>query len=80
MKILNFEKAIKCSVIISLLMLFLFGEAKAEISFGDPFERGKLQNLNWKWQNEPPVWDLGETRDNHLFINILDLVQVANHI
>ena len=37
-------------------------------SLGDPFEQGTLQNPNWKWQNEPPVWDLGETRDNHLFI------------
>ena len=37
-------------------------------SLGDPFEKGTLQNPNWKWQNEPPVWDLGETRDNHLFI------------
>ena len=37
-------------------------------SLGDPFEQGTLQNPNWKWQNEPPEWDLGETRDNHLFI------------
>ena len=37
-------------------------------SLGDPFEKGELQNPNWKWQNEPPVWDIGETRDNHLFI------------
>ena len=37
-------------------------------SLGDPFEQGTLQNPNWKWQNKPPVWDLGETRDNHLFI------------
>ena len=27
-------------------------------SFGDPFENGKLQNPNWKWQNEPPDWDI----------------------
>ena len=37
-------------------------------SLGDPFENGTLQNPNWKWQAEPPVWDIGETRDNHLFI------------
>ena len=37
-------------------------------SLGDPFEQGTLQNPNWKWQDEPPEWDLGETRDNHLFI------------
>ena len=48
-------------------------------SLGDPFENGTLQNPDWKWQNEPPTWshneiqnvakwDLGETRDNHLFI------------
>ena len=44
-------------------------------SLGDPFENGTLQNPNWKWQAEPPTWDgsgatwdIGETRDNHLFI------------
>ena len=45
-------------------------------SLGDPFENGTLQNPNWKWQNEPPTWDgsggawdIGETRDNHLFMD-----------
>ncbi|RKU20993.1 hypothetical protein C6499_22500 [Candidatus Poribacteria bacterium] len=48
-------------------------------SLGDPFEGAALQNLNWRWQNEPPTWthheieniakwDIGETRANHLFI------------
>lgn len=37
-------------------------------SLGDPFENGTLKNPNWKWQNAPPVWNIGETRDNHLFI------------
>ena len=44
-------------------------------SLGDPFENDKLQNPNWRWENEPPTydgsvgaWDIGETRDNHLFI------------
>lgn len=38
-------------------------------SFADPFENGELQNPNWKWQNEPSNWDLGETRDGALYIN-----------
>ena len=68
MEIRIFEKVIRYGAGVCLLMLFFVGMAKAEVSFGDPFEKGRLQNPNWKWQNEPPVWDLGETRDNHLFI------------
>ena len=43
--------------------MLLFGgiAVAADDSFGDPFEKGKLQNPNWKWQNEPPKWDVGET-------------------
>ena len=52
------------------LLTLLFGHiAVAQDSFGDPFEKGKLQNPNWEWQNEPPKWDIGETRDNYLFID-----------
>ena len=41
----------------------------ANESFGDPFEKGKLQNPNWKWQNEPPDWDIGDTREDYLYID-----------
>lgn len=34
-------------------------------SLSDPFEGNALQNPNWKWQNEPPNWNIG----NHLFID-----------
>lgn len=44
-------------------------------SLTDEFDGNALQNPNWKWQAEPPTWngsgaswDIGETRDNHLFI------------
>lgn len=44
-------------------------------SLSDPFENGTLQNPNWNWQAEPPTWDgsggawdIGDTRDSHLFI------------
>ena len=36
--------------------------------FDDPFEGTALQNPNWQWQNEPPNWDVGETRENFLHI------------
>ena len=41
------------------------------ISLTDEFDGNALQNPNWKWQNEPPNgrWNIGETRDNHLFID-----------
>lgn len=45
------------------------GENTPTPSLSDPFENGTLQNPNWKWQAEPPVWDIGETRYNHLFID-----------
>lgn len=35
-------------------------------SLSDPFENGALQNPNWNWQNEPPIWEIN---DNHLFID-----------
>ena len=39
------------------------------VSLTDEFDGNALQNPNWKWQNEPPTWDIGETRENHLFID-----------
>lgn len=51
-----------------LILFFPSISGAATDSLGDPFEDGKLQNPNWKWQNEPPVWDIDKTRDNHLFI------------
>ncbi|MCE2399683.1 hypothetical protein J4G08_02220 [Candidatus Poribacteria bacterium] len=45
------------------------GGVDAADSFGDPFEGGKLKNPDWKWQNEPPKWDVGETREDFLYID-----------
>ena len=41
------------------------------LSMTDEFDGNTLQNPNWKWQNEPPngTWDVGETRDGHLFMD-----------
>ena len=36
--------------------------------FNDTFDGTALQNPNWKWQNEPANWDIGETRDGFLHI------------
>ncbi len=44
-------------------------KADAAGSFGDPFEGGELQNPDWNWQNEPPNWDVGETREGVLYID-----------
>ncbi len=65
----RFNSIITYSVGVCLLMLLFAGVAAAADSFGDPFEKGKLQNPNWEWQNEPPKWDIGETRDNYLYID-----------
>ena len=66
---------------ISLMFLFGFTSCEPQLqeliptdpqpttSLSDPFENGTLQNPNWRWQNEPPTWDIGETRDNHLFMD-----------
>ncbi len=60
----------KYSASVCLLMLLFGGIAvAADESFGDPFEKGKLQNPNWEWQNEPPKWDVGETRADFLYID-----------
>ena len=47
----------------------LTGNVDAQTSFGDPFDGKKRQNSNWKWQNEPPTWDVGETREGFLYID-----------
>ena len=46
------------------------------LSMTDEFDGNTLQNPNWQWQAEPPTsawsdfyWDVGETRDGHLFID-----------
>ena len=66
---IKFGRIIACSISVCLLVLLLGNVAGAADSFGDPFEKGRLQNPNWKWQNEPPKWDVGETRDNFLYID-----------
>ncbi|MDE0683837.1 MAG: T9SS type A sorting domain-containing protein, partial [Candidatus Poribacteria bacterium] len=37
-------------------------------NFADAFNGTALQNPNWRWQNEPANWDVGETRDGFLHI------------
>lgn len=79
------KRTLECILSFALVFLFGFTSCEPQLqellpaerdtptievtSLGDPFENGKLQNPNWKWQNEPPVWDIGETRDNHLFMD-----------
>lgn len=52
-------------------------------SLGDPFDGTSLQNANWKWQNEPAQWDVGETTPGWLHItpannqNLWDVDTVA---
>ncbi|MDE0396488.1 MAG: dockerin type I domain-containing protein [Candidatus Poribacteria bacterium] len=41
-----------------LILFFPSISGAATDSLGDPFEDGKLQNPNWKWQNEPPNWNV----------------------
>ena len=57
---------------VSLAVLFGFKSCEPQLlqlmpdettSLSDPFENGTLQNPNWKWQNEPPTWDI---TDGHL--------------
>ena len=71
MKKRNFWKIVGYSVIVCLLapMTAWIGTADAADSFGDPFESNKLKNPNWKWQNEPPTWDVGKTREGFLYID-----------
>ena len=66
------------SILLLLLAIFACDDAEKMLtplipteptSLTDEFDGNTLQNPNWKWQAEPPVWDIGETRDNHLFID-----------
>lgn len=72
----------KSIVFLSLLCLLGFTQCEpqltellpdptASISLTDEFDGNTLQNPNWKWQAEPPNgrWDIGETRDGHLFMD-----------
>lgn len=67
----NFWKIVCYSAIVCLLTSMYAGISTVDAadSFGDPFEGGELQNPNWKWQNEPSEWDVGETREGHLYID-----------
>ena len=70
MKKRNYWKIIGYSAIVCLFtaMSLWVKNVNAE-SFGDPFEGDKLQNSNWEWQNEPPTWDVGKTREGFLYID-----------
>ena len=63
------EKIMKYTIGLCLLTLIFGNVAGAADSFGDPFEGGDLKNPNWEWQNEPPKWDVGKTRENYLYID-----------
>ena len=71
MKNLRLLKIICFSVVFCLFATSsaLINVVSAEDSFGDPFEGSELQNPNWKWQNEPSTWDIGDTREGFLTIN-----------
>ena len=66
---LKLGSIITCGIGVCLLMLLFGNVAGAADSFGDPFEGDKLKNPNWNWQNEPPKWDVGETRADFLYID-----------
>ena len=65
----RFSKMIMYSASVCLLMFLFIGVTAADDSFGDPFEGDGLKNPNWEWQNEPPKWDVGKTRENYLYID-----------
>lgn len=71
MKKIKFGKIGYICAILSLLipMFGLIITAEAADSFGDPFDGNNLQNPNWKWQNEPPKWDVGKTVEGRLYID-----------
>ena len=64
-------KILFCSIIVCMFATLVIwtGDVSAADSFGDPFEGGKLKNPNWKWQNEPPNWDIDKTRKGFLYID-----------
>jgi hypothetical protein len=70
MKNLSFRKIIGYSAIVCLFttMSLWVQNVNAE-SFGDSFDGGEFQNPNWEWQNEPPTWNVGETREGFLYID-----------
>ena len=70
MKKRNYWKIIGYSAIVCLFtaISICVQNVNAE-SFGDSFDGGELQNPNWKWQNEPPTWDVGKTREGFLYID-----------
>ena len=69
-KLTNWKLVLSC-IIVCVFASLSVGvlDVKAADSFGDPFDGAKLQNGNWKWQNEPPNWDVGKTREGYLYIN-----------
>ena len=71
MKNRNYWKIVGYSMIVCLFtaMSLWVQNVEAADSFGDPFEGDKLQNSNWEWQNEPPTWDVGKTREGFLYID-----------
>ena len=71
MKNRNYWKIIGFSMIVCLFtaISICVQNVEAADSFGDPFEGSKLKNSNWKWQNEPPTWDVGKTREGFLYID-----------
>ncbi len=67
--VLGYAIVIFCWLIMFTVSVVWTGNAVAQTSFGDPFDGNGLQNSNWKWQNEPPTWDVGKTRDGFLYID-----------
>ena len=65
------RKSIFCSIIACMFAMLTIwvGGVDAAKSFGDPFDGAKLQNPDWEWRNEPPNWDVGKTREGHLYID-----------
>ena len=71
MKNRNYWKIIGYSAIVCLFtaISICVQNVEAADSFGDSFDGGELQNPNWEWQNEPPTWDVGKTREGFLYID-----------
>ena len=66
----NLKNILGCVILIMFIFTVMTtSNSFARTSFGDPFEGNTLKNANWNWQNEPPTWDLGETREGFLYIN-----------
>jgi len=52
----------------ALVVLLCVQSQAFAASLGDPFDGNKLQNPDWKWQNQPK-WDIGTTNKGWLFMN-----------